>query len=135
MSIGKFLLAYALTTVVFFVIDLSWLGFLAKDIYARYLGHLMNEQINWGAALIFSFLFIVGIFLFVIFPALEKQSWQHALLYGALFGFFTYATYDLTNLAVLKAWPINIVYIDILWGVVLTGSVSVAGYFIANAIK
>jgi uncharacterized membrane protein len=135
MSFSKFILSYLLTTVVFFIIDMTWLGFIAKGIYARYLGGFLSDQINWIAAIVFYLLFIVGIFLFVIFPALEKQSWQHALLYGALFGLFTYATYDLTNLATLKGWPLNIVFIDIVWGMVLTGSVSVSGYFIANYFK
>lgn len=135
MPFSKIILSYLLTTVVFFIIDMTWLGFIAKGIYARYLGGFLSDQINWTAAIVFYLLFIVGIFLFVIFPALEKQSWQHALLYGALFGFFTYATYDLTNLATLKGWPLNIVFIDIVWGMILTGSVSVSGYFIANYFK
>ena len=135
MPFSKFILSYLLTTVVFFIIDMTWLGFIAKGIYARYLGGFLSDQINWAAAIVFYLLFIIGIFLFVIFPALEKQSWQHALLFGALFGFFTYATYDLTNLATLKGWPLNIVFIDIVWGMVLTGSVSVSGYFIANYFK
>ena len=135
MAFSKFILSYLLTTVVFFIIDMAWLGFIAKGIYARYLGGFLSDQINWTAAIVFYLLFIVGIFLFVIFPALEKQSWQHALLYGALFGFFTYATYDLTNLATLKGWPLNIVFIDIVWGMVLSGSVSVSGYFISNYFK
>lgn len=135
MPFSKFILSYLLTAVVFFTIDLAWLGLVAKGLYDRYLGNFLSDQINWTAAIVFYLLFIVGIFLFVIFPALEKQSWQHALLYGALFGFFTYATYDLTNLATLKGWPLTIVFIDILWGMVLTGSVSTAGYFIAKYFK
>lgn len=135
MPFSKFILSYVLTTVVFFIIDMTWLGLIAKGLYARYLGAFLSDQINWVAAIVFYLLFIVGIFLFVIFPALEKESWRHALLYGALFGFFTYATYDLTNLATLKGWPLNIVFIDIIWGMVLTASVSVAGYFISNYLK
>lgn len=131
MPISKLILTYLLTTVVFFAIDLLWLGFLGKNIYQKYLGHLLGD-VNWTAAIIFYLLFIVGIFIFSIAPALEKESVAHALLYGALFGFFTYATYELTNLATLKDWPTPIVFIDILWGVVLTGSVATAGFYIGR---
>lgn len=92
----------------------------------------MAEQVNWTAAIVFYLLFIIGIFIFAILPAVEKESFKHALIYGALFGFFTYATYDLTNLATLKDWPVKIVFIDILWGSVLTASVSVSGYYITK---
>ena len=135
MPFSKFILSYLLTTIVFLIIDLTWLGFIAKGLYARYLGSFLSEQVNWTAAIVFYLLFIVGIFLFVIFPALEKESWRHALLYGALFGLFTYATYDLTNLATMKGWPLNIVFIDMIWGMVLTGAVSVSGYFISAYFK
>lgn len=135
MPFSKLLLAYLLTSVVFFAIDLTWLGLVAKGLYAKYLGGLLSDQVNWTAAITFYLLFIVGIFLFVILPAAEKSSWQHALIYGALFGFFTYATYDLTNLATLKNWPLTIVFIDIAWGMALTGSVSLAGYAITQYLK
>jgi uncharacterized membrane protein len=90
--------------------------------------------VNWTAAFIFYALFIVGIFIFAILPATEKNSFSHAVIYGALFGFFTYATYDLTNLATLKNWPLTIVFIDIIWGSILTGTVAAAGYWIVKKI-
>ena len=135
MSIPKLILSYFLTFIVFFVIDMTWLGFVAKGFYNKYLGGFMNPSINWTAAIIFYLLFIIGIFLFVILPAIEKESLMHALIFGALFGFFTYATYDLTNLATLKGWPMNIVIVDIIWGSVLTAIVSVSGYFIMKFIN
>ncbi len=135
MSLSKFILCYLLTAAVFFAIDMAWLGFIAKGLYNRLLGPLLAEQVNWAAAIIFYLLFIVGIFVFAIMPAVEKGAWQHALLYGALFGFFTYATYDLTNLATLKGWPMQLVFIDIAWGMILTGSVATAGYFITQFFK
>ncbi len=134
-SISKVLLAYALTFLVFLAIDLVWLGFVAKDLYRRQLGSLLSENVNWAAAIIFYLLFVAGVFLFAIAPATEKQSLSHAVIYGALFGFFTYATYDLTNLATLKDWPIKIVFIDIVWGMVLTGLVSSAGFFIVKWLR
>ncbi len=132
MPLTKLVGSYLLTTVVFFAVDLLWLGVIAKNFYGRYLSDFLSEQVNWTAAIVFYLLFIVGIFLFVIMPATEKQSYVHALIYGALFGFFTYATYDLTNLATLKNWPINVVIVDIFWGMVLTAIVSTSGYFITQ---
>ena len=109
-----------------------WLGIIAKGMYDRHLGHLLAENVNWVAAILFYLMFIGGILLFVVYPAIEKQSLQHAIVYGALFGIITYATYDLTNLATLKNWPVAIVYIDIAWGALLTALVSTAGYYIAK---
>jgi len=134
MNTGKLLLAYGLTAVVFFAIDLTWLGWVAKDLYRKHLGGFLSDQVNWSAAFIFYALFIVGIFIFAILPAAEKNSRGYAVVYGALFGFFTYATYDLTNLATLKNWPLKIVFIDIIWGSVLTGTVAAAGYWIVKKI-
>ena len=127
---SKLIIGYLLTTIVFFVIDILWLGFLAKGMYNKMLGHLMASNVNWTAAIIFYLIFIVGIFVFSIIPGVQKDSFQHALIYGVLFGFFTYATFDLTNLATLRDWPIKIVIIDIIWGVVLTGSVASSGFYI-----
>jgi uncharacterized membrane protein len=132
MSLAKLIGSYLLTTAVFFAVDLLWLGVIAKNFYGRHLSNFLSEEVNWTAAIVFYLLFIVGIFLFVIIPAFEKQSYSHAIVYGALFGFFTYATYDLTNLATLKNWPLNVVVVDILWGMVLTASVSVSGYYITQ---
>jgi uncharacterized membrane protein len=135
MPISKLILSYALTAVVFFAIDLLWLGIAARGTYQKYLGHLLAEQVNWTAAIIFYLLFIVGIFIFAIMPAVAKESITQALILGALFGFFTYATYDLTNLATLKDWPLGIVFIDMAWGAVLTAIVSMSGYAIVTWLK
>lgn len=126
----KLVVGYVLTALVFFAIDLLWLGVVARDLYARFLGHLLADNVRWAAAIIFYLLFIVGIFIFAILPGVDRESAGHALLMGALFGFFTYATYDLTNLATLQGWPLGIVFIDIAWGMVLTGAVALAGYHI-----
>jgi uncharacterized membrane protein len=132
MPVSKLILSYLLTTVVFFCIDLLWLGIIAKGFYGRHLADFLAPQVNWVAAIIFYLIFIVGIFIFGIMPAVEKQSWTQALILGGLFGFFTYATYDLTNLATLKEWPLTIVIVDIIWGFVLSASVSVSGFFIVQ---
>jgi uncharacterized membrane protein len=131
----KLILSFILTTLVFLAIDIVWLGWIAKDLYNKMIGHLLSPQVNWIAAIIFYFLFIIGIFIFAILPAIEKDAWKHALLYGALFGFFTYATYELTNLATLRQWPASLVFIDIAWGVFLSASVATAGFFITRALR
>ena len=132
MPISKLIISYILTFAVFFIIDMAWLGFVAKDIYKKYLGNLLSDNVNWIAAIIFYLLFVVGIFIFAIMPSVDKNSLQLAIILGALFGFFTYATYDLTNLAILKDWSLTIVFIDIVWGAVLTGIVSTAGFYIVR---
>ena len=134
MTFPKIIVSYLLTTFVFFAIDMVWLGFVAKNIYRKYLGALLSDTVNWIAAIIFYLIFIVGIFIFVISPAGEKQSVGRAVLLGAVFGLIAYATYDLTNYATLKGFPLNIVFIDLAWGAVLTALVSLAGYYIVKFI-
>ena len=101
-----------------------WLVLVAKKFYQEQIGFLMKPDINWFAAIIFYLLFIAGLVIFVISPAVEKHSWVHALLFGALFGLITYATYDLTNLATLKDWPLLVTVVDLIWGTVLASSIS-----------
>ncbi len=128
--IKSYLLTYLGMTIVFLGVDLLWLGALGKPFYQKYLGHLMRTDVKWFAAIIFYLFFILGILIFVVIPAHEKASWMHTLVYGALFGFFTYMTFELTAYAVLKDWKLPIVFIDILWGVVLTTIVSSAGFWL-----
>lgn len=116
---------------IFIALDITWVGFLAKDFYRDQIGSLMKPNINWVAAILFYFIFILGLVLFVIQPALEKQSWTHALLFGSLFGLITYGTFDLTNLALLKNWPVLVTIVDLIWGMFLCALVSVLTYFIA----
>jgi uncharacterized membrane protein len=126
----KLFLQFLTVLVVFLAIDLVWLGLIAKNLYSKYLGYIMTPNVNWIAAFTFYFIFIVGLMFFVINPAIEKQSFMYALLVGGLFGFITYSTYDLTNLATLKDWPITITVIDLIWGTVLSASVSSVSYWI-----
>jgi len=135
MSIWQIIISYVLTTIAFLIIDLIWLGVIAKDLYRKYLGSFLSENVNWTAAIIFYLLYIVGISIFAIYPAVNKDSVVKAILLGGLFGFFCYATYDLTNLATLKDWPLKIVFIDIIWGAILTASVSVSGFYIVKFLK
>jgi uncharacterized membrane protein len=120
---------------VFFIIDMAWLVLVAKKFYQQQIGFLMRPDINWVAAIIFYLLFIFGLVTFVILPAIEKHSWVSAVLLGALFGLITYATYDLTNLATLKDWPVMVTIVDLIWGTVLAASISGLTYYIAWKIK
>jgi uncharacterized membrane protein len=123
---------YLLTAPVFFAIDLVWLGYVARDFYQDQLGSLLSPTVNWPAAFAFYLLYIVGIMIFAVAPALEKGSLARAVVLGGLFGFFTYATYDLTNLATLRGWPAKVVLVDIVWGVVLCATVSSASYIMGR---
>jgi uncharacterized membrane protein len=129
-----FIKLFLIALPVFFVIDMVWLVLVAKKFYQDQIGFLMKPDINWLAAIIFYLLFIAGLVVFVISPAVLKHSWVHALLFGALFGLITYATYDLTNLATLKDWPLLVTVVDLIWGTVLASSISLITYFIANKI-
>jgi len=124
MAFKQMILLYLITLVVFFVIDMIWLGVVAKGFYRRQLGTLMTPQVNWAAAVLFYLLFIVGLLVFVIRPALVAGAPLNALFYGALLGLISYATYDLTNLATLKDWPLAVTIVDLIWGTVLGGIVS-----------
>ena len=126
-----FIKLYFIALPVFFAIDMIWLGLVAKKFIREQIGFLMKTNINWLAAIIFYLLFIVGLVFFVITPAVEKKNWFNALFVGALFGLLTYSTYDLTNLATLKDWPLFLTVVDIIWGMVLSASVSLISYFIA----
>lgn len=120
----QMLVLYLITLVVFFLVDMVWLGAVAKGFYRRQLGHLLSPTVNWIAAVLFYLLFILGLLIFVIKPALAGGKPLQALVFGALLGLISYATYDLTNLATLKDWPLVVTVVDLIWGSVLGGAVS-----------
>lgn len=120
----KIIVLYLITLALFLVVDLLWLGVIARGLYREQLGHLMAPQTNWPIAITFYLLFVGGLIYFATWPALRTDAPWQALLNGALFGFFTYATYELTNKAVIDRWPNLIVPVDILWGTVLGAVVS-----------
>lgn len=130
-----YLKLYLATVPVFFLVDMVWLGLVARGFYKKHLDFILSPKVNWTAALIFYFVFIAGILLFAVAPALEKNSLGRAVLLGGLFGFFTYATYDLTNLATIKDWPIVVVIVDMVWGIVLCSIVAAASFSIASWLK
>ena len=124
MTIAKLLKLYAVALPTFLAIDLVWLGVVARSLYRDQIGHLMRANVNWVAAMVFYLVFVAGIVVLVVLPAIERESLAWALFLGALFGLVTYSAYDLTNLAVLEGFPIKIALIDLVWGTVLCTSVS-----------
>jgi uncharacterized membrane protein len=129
-----FIKLYFIALPIFFGLDMIWLGVVARNFYTRQIGFLMKTNVNWLAAILFYLLFIAGLVVFVVIPALDKGSWVRALLLGAFFGLITYATYDLTNLSTLKDWPLALTVVDLTWGMVLAASVSTATCLIAEKI-
>jgi len=127
----QFLKLYLMTLVIFFLVDIVWLGVISKKLYKEYLGHLMGP-VNWPAAIIFYAMFIAGLVFFVINPAIEKESLIYAIVVGGFFGLITYGTYDLTNLATLKDWPVTITIIDLIWGTFLNAATAGITYYVAT---
>lgn len=123
---------YLIALPVFLIIDAIWLGFIARNLYQEQIGFLMKSDVNWIATISFYLLFILGLVVFVVSPALQAGQWSRALLLGILFGLVTYATYDLTNLATIEGWPLTVTIIDLVWGMFIASSVSTITYFLAN---
>ena len=126
------LLLFLITFVVFLGVDMVWLIKIAPKFYRSQIGHLMADKPNLPAALIFYVVFILGLVFFVGYPTLVSGVWWEAMLKGAGFGLVTYATYDLTNMATLKKWPIKVTIIDLIWGTFLSTSTSVLVFFISG---
>ncbi len=127
-----YLKLYALSFLVFLLIDAVWLGVVARSFYANHLGYIMAERPNWTAAFIFYAMFVAGVLLFVVNPALGRDSFWWAVAMGAAFGVVAYGTYDLTNQAVIKDWPFIVTVVDMIWGGVLSALVSAGGFIIGK---
>lgn len=123
MNIKLFLTLYSMSVPVFVAIDMLWLGFIVKDFYRNRIGDLMGH-INWIAAVMFYLVFLAGLTIFATYPAVVKESVVTGAIWGSVFGFFTYATYDLTNLATLRGWSLSVALVDMVWGAVLGGVVA-----------
>lgn len=116
----------------FLIVDFAWLGFIAKSFYRDQIGHLLRDKFLLFPAFIFYLIFVFGLLIFVIVPALTDDSLAKALVFGGLFGFVTYVTYDLTNLATIRDWPLLVTIVDMVWGAVLCASVSVLTVFLSK---
>ena len=129
----KYLWAYGGTLAAFAVMDLIWLGLIAKNFYRTQLGDLMAQNFQIWAALAFYLVFPVGLVIFAVRPEDTGIGIRGAAIAGALFGFFAYATYDLTNLATLRGWPIALTFVDLAWGTFLSGVSAAVGRWIMLA--
>ncbi len=127
-------IAYLTTAVVFLCIDAVWLTVMASRLYKPLLGPMLLDSFDVKAAALFYIIYIGGAVFFAVQPALQTGSWVTAAVYGAVFGFCAYATYDLTNQATLKNWPVAITVADICWGTVLTAIAATAGFLVSNAL-
>ena len=128
----KLLATYLSTTAALVVIDLVWLGVIAKPMYQAGIGHLMADKPNLIAAFFFYALFPIGLMIFAILPESDTATWQHTAFLAALFGFFAYATYDLTNLATLKNYPLQLALVDMLWGSLVSAIAATVGKLVLN---
>ena len=132
LNLLQFIKIYLLSLPAYLLIDGLWLTVVAKSFYAKYLGHLMADKPNWYAAAIFYLGYMIGVILFAVSPALRENSIGKAVIWGALFGLFCYATYDLTNLATVKNFPWFVAVIDILWGAFVTGVAATIAFLIGR---
>jgi uncharacterized membrane protein len=121
--------------VLFLAIDMLWLLWLGRGFYVSEIGALLRQPPNFAAAGAFYILYVTGLMIMVIWPAVEAQSLRQALLYGALLGLLAYGTYDLTNLAVMKGFTAKIAIIDMAWGAVLTATVAALATWIGTALR
>ena len=126
---NRYLLAYATTAVAFCAFDFLWLTVVAPAFYQSQIGSLLLEKPNLLPALIFYVLYVSGLVVFGVIPALDSQSWLKAAALGGLLGLIAYATYDLSNLATLRGWTWSITLVDIVWGTTVSALVSICGYF------
>ena len=131
---SKLLLPFAAIVVTMMILDVIWIGGIARPLYNRGIGHLMAEQPNWIAAIAFYLLFAIGVMAFVVLPR-ASGDWRMAAAWGAAFGFMTYMTYDLTNMATLRDWPLALSFIDVAWGCVATGLAATVGKLVKDKLQ
>ncbi len=134
MNLVQMIIVYFCALLIFFAIDLVWLGVVPKNFYKRQLGFIMSEKVNWTPAVVFYMLYTAGVLYFAVVPAVTDGTWTGAAVPAAILGLLCYGTYDLSNLATLKGWPVIVTVVDILWGMTITTAVSLAGFFIGSAL-
>ena len=120
----EYVIAYFIALVIMAGMDFTWFSIAADPIYQRSLGPILADKVNYAAAVAFYLIYVLGVVIFAIRPGLNSGNWWAAMLLGAMFGFFAYATYDLTNFATLKLWSLKVTLIDVAWGIFVTAVVS-----------
>lgn len=132
MNLIKSLASYFFTLAVFLFIDFIWLAIISKSFYQQHIGPLLTTNVNYFAAISFYLIFVFALLIFVVFPSYKTKSTFNLIIKSLLFGLVTYATYDLTNLATLKNWPLIIALIDLLWGMFISLITSLSAYYFLN---
>lgn len=127
-------IAYVSALIAFLLIDYIWISKIAMAFYREQMGHLMLDTPRLGVAAAFYLLYVAAIVVFAVNPALEKQQWLTAAFYGGLLGLVAYGTYDITNLATLKDWPMIVTLVDMIWGTALTAATATISYFVVIAL-
>jgi len=130
----RYLAAYAVTALVLVLVDLLWLGVIAKPLYQKGIGHLMAVKPRLGVAVLFYAIYVFGLMVFTILPYQNATGWHTTAAAAALFGFIAYATYDLTNLATLRDWPISLTLADLAWGTLVSALSASAGKLVLDRI-
>jgi uncharacterized membrane protein len=133
-SAMNLLLTYLAVAVTFVAVDMIWLGMMVERLYRPALGDMLRTAPNFPAASVFYLLYPVGLIIFAVLPAHQEHSALKAFTQGMMFGCFTYATYDLTNQATLKSWPLKLTLVDMAWGTCLTGAAATIGFLAARAL-
>lgn len=128
MTLLPILKLFGVGLLVLLVLDLIWLGFVARGFYQEQLGHLMRPDVRWLPAVLFYIIYVAAVVGLVVVPAVEQQSLGRALAFGALFGLAAYSAYDLTSLALIRDFPLKVAVVDLAWGTFLTAAVSGASY-------
>ena len=131
-SHARYLIAYLGAAAAMALLDIVWLRLALKAVYQPAIGSLLSDHTNLAAAVLFYVLYVLGVVIFAIGPALRGGGWTTALTMGAAFGFFAYMTYDLTNMATLRTWPVRLAVVDMAWGTFLTAAAASAGYTVAS---
>ena len=132
MTAIQFLKLFLMTSVVFFAIDVVWIGVVAAPFYQRHLGSLLAPNVRWVPAILFYLIYIVGLLVFAVLPGLASGSLVRAAALGAFLGFMAYATFDLTCLALFRDFPVRVVAVDLCWGTLLSATVTSAAYGIGR---
>ena len=128
------LISVLITSSIFLIIDVVWLSFSVKSFYKPQLGDLLNDKPVIWAAILFYFIYVLGLAIIILQPAIDKDSVSHAFIMGIIFGIVAYGTYNLTNMATIKNWSPYVVFVDMFWGGILTGTSSALGIYIAKKI-
>lgn len=131
----QFAVSYVSILVSLIVLDLVWLGLVMKDFYFGRLGHLLSPTVHWLPAVVFYLIFSFGVFYFAVNPGLAEKNFLKVIISAALLGFIAYATYDLTNMATMRDWPLSVTLVDILWGTLLSAATASIGFGVASALN